>query len=199
MFESFVVTEPNPNVLEIKKTKLTRALLICLFIFVLICVLALVFVGKPTWPQMKALMYVVGSLNPDKLKQLLPRYQTLLALFVALIVLLSTLFWAVKNLFAEHKFTFNSKNKNIEKNGHLVAKFDDIKIVGIKSIWAQALTYYKLSLYFKEQGGLFSHKKTIGRILKQDEAFKTAIKIAEYIGVDAIEIKFISDKVLNPK
>jgi len=197
MFESFIMNEPNPDVLEVKKTKLTRAIWVIIVVSLMLFILSPVFKANITWPQITALMYtlmdIIGSLEFHKLNQFPLAGKVLLGIVAIILALLPILIWTIKYMLTEQIFSFNSKKRAIAKNGRIIAKFDDINILRI----TKHGSLYNMSLIFNENRGLSSHKINFGLIFKWEEATEVGYKIAETIGVEVTKKGLLSENLLN--
>jgi len=183
MFESFTMNESNPDVLEINKTKLTRAFGVIFVISLMGMILLPAFTANLTWPQIKVLLHTQ-----------LEFAGLVLALFLILL-------WTIKNMLAEHKISFNSNKMDIEKNGRKIAKFNDIRHLQITEIYGQYGGFSKLHLVLKEdkEWQFFPQKISIGINVGLGGATEIGFKIAEIIGVEVVENRWFGDKVLKKK
>ncbi len=161
-----------------------------------------VFKANITWPQIKTLMYtlmdIIGSLEFHKLNQFPLAGKVFLGIVAIILALLPILLWTIKNMLTEQKYSFDPKNRAIAKNGRIIAKFDDIKVLRLTTNRSPiGLSFINLSLIFKKKRGLFSHKINFGLIFKWKEATEIGYKIAETIGVEVTNKRLLSEKVLN--
>ena len=200
MLESFVMNTTNPEVLELKKTKVTRAMWTIIVFLLMAWMLSPVYQGF-SWQELKELisldLQIIDSLKLNKLYPIPWTVKTILApsaaILATIVVFLCILLWMIKNMFKEKIFSFDSKKKEITKNGRMIANFDDIKIVKITT----NNSFHNLSLIFKNKEGIFSNKINFGLFFTLKEAVEIGSKIAETIGVSVIHKRFFSEKELN--
>jgi hypothetical protein len=200
MLESYVMNTSNPEVLKIKKTKVTRAMWTIIVFLLMAWMLSPVYQSF-SWQQLKDLislnLQIIDSLKLNRLYPLPWAVKAILApsaaIFAIICVFLFILLWMIKNMFKEKIFSFDSTKREITKNGRMIAKFDDIEIVKITN----SSSFHNLSLIFKNKEGVFPNKINFGLFFTSKEAAEIGSKIAETIGVNVIHKRFFSKKVLQ--